>query len=83
MSRIFSLRTILISFVFIHALLFLYDLSNPDAFLKGDRGGGRLNDVNLFLESLENPSNTINFLIEHNTPATPGDYIFHSLFYFL
>ena len=67
MSRIFSLRTVLISFVCIHALLFLYDLSNPDAFLTGDRAHGRLNNVNLFLESLENSSTTTNSLTESGT----------------
>lgn len=80
MSRIFSLRTLLISFVCIHALLFLYDLSNPDAFLTGDRAHGRLNNVNLFLESLENSSTTTNSLTESGRML--GDYIFHSLFYF-
>lgn len=71
-----GLLSISILYPCIQSGLLLYDLSEPGAFLRGDRSGDRLETITSFLAAA--PNSSFDFVIHG---GVPGDYILHAALY--
>jgi hypothetical protein len=70
------LKVLVPLFLIIHILLFIFDIFNPEAFLKGGRSEKRIVIVNELLMALENNTPLVPFLKSH---GNAGDYILHAV----
>jgi hypothetical protein len=64
-------------FLCVHGSLFLFDLSDPTALLRGDRGGNRLDKITAVLQAAD-PHSFQNAILNS---GAPGDFLQHALVY--
>lgn len=64
--------------VILHAMLFLYDFSHPDAFLMADRAGDRMRTIRAFWATVQGEGSVLDFLGSH---GIVGDYLPQALLF--
>lgn len=65
---------ITIAFLLVHVSLFVFDVHDPEAILRGDRAGVRLHHITQLMQDAD-----ANWKLLHG--AAPGDYLIHFLLY--